>query len=48
MSGIPYPDVREKIPVELSYASPVAVDENTPRVVEVENDVIPVRFEPSP
>ena len=32
----------------MAYERPVAVLENTLRVVDVENDVIPVRFDPSP
>ena len=32
--GIPYPAVREKTPVPLVYVRPVAVEENSPLIVE--------------
>ncbi len=47
--GILYPDVNENTPVPLVYVSPVAVEDNTLRVVEVEKvEASPVKFEPSP
>ena len=42
VSGIEYPDVRDVIPVAELNVRPVAVFENTPRTVEVEN-VSPTR-----
>ncbi len=36
LRGISYPELREKIPVEVAYVRPVAEDDNTPLVVEVE------------